>query len=119
MANNFCPDNPWREDLYDLLRTWVEISKQNNIEYVLACSSLLGAMRNGDIIPYGDIDKFLIDINYFSIMKRLSVKRNFNSTDEKIRLVIQPEVTLNISVEIRKRFDCQGRVCLFFTLYFF
>ena len=50
-----CPDNPWREDLYDLLRTWVEISKQNNIEYVLACSSLLGAMRNGDIIPYGDM----------------------------------------------------------------
>ena len=117
MANKVAPINPWREDLYDLLRTWVEISKQNNIEYVLACSSLLGAMRNGDIIPYGDID-ILIDINYFSIMERLSVKKNFNSTDEKIRLVIQPEVTLNISMEIRKRFDCQGRVCFFFTLYF-
>ena len=24
-----CPDNPWREDLYDLFRTWVQISKQN------------------------------------------------------------------------------------------
>ena len=109
-----CPDNPWREDLYDLFRTWVQISKQNNIEYVLACGSLLGAMRNGDVIPYdSDID-ILIDINYFSIIKRLSVKRNFKSTDKKIHLVVQPEFTLHIPVEMRKRFDCQGKVCCFF-----
>ena len=77
--------------------------------------ALLGAMRNGDVIPYdSDID-ILIDINYFSIIKRLSVKRNFNSTDEKIRLVVQPEFTLNIPVDMRKRFDCQGEVCCFFS----
>lgn len=108
-----CPDNPWREDLSDLIRTWDKIAKENNIEYVLACGSLLGAMRNGDVIPYdSDID-ILMDINYFASMKRLSVERNFHTSDGKIRLVIQPEFPLNIPVDVRKRFDCQGKVLLF------
>ncbi|KAL9987159.1 hypothetical protein ACROYT_G001416 [Oculina patagonica] len=105
-----CADNPWRRGLSELFQAWINISKQHNIEYVLACGSLLGAMRNGDVIPYdSDID-ILIDINYWPIMKRLSVKRNFTSSDEKIsHLVLQPEFTLNIPVESRKRYDCQGK----------
>ena len=112
-----CPDNPWREDLHDLLRTWVRISKQNNIEYVLAYGSLLGAMRDGDVIPYdSDID-ILVNVNYFSIIKSLSVERNFNSSDGKIRLVIQPEFALNIPMEVKKRFDCQGKVLVGYLFY--
>ena len=108
-----CPDNPWREDLSELLSAWSNISKQNQIEYVLAYGSLLGVMRDGDVIPYdSDID-ILVDINYFSIMKRLSVRRNFNSADGKIRLVVQPEFSLNIRVDERKRFDCNGKVITF------
>ena len=114
-----CPDNPWREDLHYLLQNWVRISKQNNIEYVLAYGSLLGAMRDGDVIPYdSDID-ILMDVTYFSIIKSLSVARNFNSSDGKIRLVVQPEFTLNIPVEKRKRFGCLGEVLIcFFVLLF-
>ena len=109
-----CPDNPWRKALNKLLRHWIQISKQNKIEYVLACGSLLGAMRDGDIIPYdSDID-ILVDQNYFSIFKRLSSKRGFSTSDEKIRLVVQPEFTLNIPVEVRKRFTCQGEVRILF-----
>ena len=105
-----CPDNPWREDLHDLLRTWVRISKQNNVEYVLAYGSLLGAMRDGDVIPYdSDID-ILMNVTYFTIIKSLSVERSFHTSDEKIRLVVQPEFTLNIPVEERKRLDCRGKV---------
>ena len=105
-----CPDNPWREDLFELLHAWYNISKQNHIEYVLAFGSLLGAMRDGDVIPYdSDID-ILLDINYFSTLKRLSVRRNFRNSDEKIRLVVQPEFTFNIRVDERKRFDCKGKV---------
>ena len=111
-----CPDNPWRKALNKLLRHWIQISKQNKIEYVLACGSLLGAMRDGDIIPYdSDID-ILVDQNYFSIFKRLSSKRGFSTSDEKIRLVVQPEFTLNIPVEVRKRFTCQGEVRIYFLL---
>ena len=105
-----CPDNPWREDLFELLHAWYNISKQNHIEYVLAFGSLLGAMRDGDVIPYdSDID-ILLDINYFSTLKRLSVRRNFRNSDGKIRLVVQPEFTFNIRVDERKRFDCKGKV---------
>lgn len=105
-----CPDNPWRQGLSELFQAWTDISKQYSIEYVLACGSLLGAMRNSDVIPYdSDID-ILIDINYWPIMKRLSGKRNFKSSDRKIHLVMQPEFTLNIPVESRKRYDCQGKV---------
>lgn len=105
-----CPDNPWRKGLSELVQMWTNISKQHNIEYVLACGSLLGAMRNYDVIPYdSDID-ILIDINYFPIMKRLSSERNINNAADKILLVLQPEFTLNIPVESRRRFDCQGKV---------
>lgn len=107
-----CPDNPWRDaGLTELFQKWINISKQYNIEYVLCGGSLLGAMRNNDIIPYdSDID-VLIDINYFTTMRRLAERRNFSRSDRKIHLVLQPEFTLNIPVEKRKRYDCQGKVC--------
>ena len=67
-------DPPLRKDFYEILQHSIQISKQNNIEYILAYGSLLGAMRDGDAIPYdSDID-VLVDHNYFSILKRLSEK---------------------------------------------
>ena len=109
-----CADNPWRGGLSELVHAWINISKQHNIEYVLACGSLLGAMRDGDVIPYdSDID-ILIDINYYPILKRLAEERRYiASSDGKIHLVLQPEFTLNIPVESRKRYDCQGKVLFF------
>lgn len=28
-----CPKNPKRKDFYEILQRWIQISKQNNIEY--------------------------------------------------------------------------------------
>ena len=76
----------------------------------MACGSLLGAMRDGDVIPYdSDID-VLVEHSYFSILERLSVKRDFNPSDGKIRLVVQPEFALNISIDKRRMFNCEGKV---------
>ena len=106
-----CPDNPWRRGLSELVRAWTNISKQHNIEYVLSCGSLLGAMRDSDVIPYDSDVDILIDINYYPILKRLAVERRYiANSDAKIHLVLQPEFTLNIPVESRKRYDCQGKV---------
>ena len=105
-----CPKNPNRKDFYEILRHWIQISKQNNIEYVLACGSLLGAMRDGDVIPYDSDVDVLVEHSYFSILERLSVKRDFNPSDGKIRLVVQPEFVLNISMDDRRRFNCEGKV---------
>ncbi|CAH3015190.1 unnamed protein product [Porites evermanni] len=104
-----CPKNPNRKDFYEILRHWIQISKQNNIEYVLACGSLLGAMRDGDVIPYDSDVDVLVEHGYFSILERLSVKRDFNPSDGKIRLVVQPEFALNISMDDRRRFNCEGK----------
>ena len=68
------PKNPKRKDFYEILQHSIQISKQNNIEYILAYGSLLGAMRDGDVIPYDSGIDVLVDHNYFSILKRLSVK---------------------------------------------
>lgn len=69
-----CSKNPKRKDFYEILPHWIQISKQNNIEYILAYGSLLGVMWDGDVILFdSDID-VLVDHNYFSILKRLSVK---------------------------------------------
>ena len=68
------PKNPKRKDFFEILQHWTQILKQNNIEYILAYGSLLGAMQDGDVIPYdSDID-VLVDHKYFSILKTLSVK---------------------------------------------
>ena len=69
-----CPKNPKRKYFYEILQHWTQILKQNNLEYILAYGSLLGAMRDGDIIPYdSDID-VLVDHNYFSILKKACSK---------------------------------------------
>lgn len=109
-----CFDNPWRKNLTELFEVWANITNQHNIDYVLGCGSLLGAMRNGDVIPYdSDID-VLVDVNWFSTLRQLSVQRNFDASDGKIRLLIQPQFSLDILPDSRERFDCRGQVILIY-----
>ena len=105
-----CSDNPRREDLFELLRAWTSASKELNINYTLACGSLLGAMRNQDLIPWDtDID-IMIDAKYFRILKRWSEEQKFTKADGRIRLAIQPGAVLNIPEEKRTRHNCKGEV---------
>ena len=111
-----CFDNPWRKNLTELFEVWANITNHHNIDYVLGCGSLLGAMRNADVIPYdSDID-VLVDINWFSTLRQLSVQRNFDASDGRIRLLIQPQFHLDILSDSRKRFDCRGQVIYLLTL---
>ena len=105
-----CPDNPRREDLHELLRAWTTACKEHDINYTLAFGSLLGAMRNKDVIPWDhDID-INIHVKYFPILKRWSEERKFSKADSKIRLAIQPGAVMNIPEEKRTRHNCQGKV---------
>lgn len=104
-----CPDNPRREDLQGLLRAWTTACKEHGINYTLAFGSLLGAMRNKDVIPWDhDID-VNIHVTYFPILKRWSEEKKFTKEDGTIRLAIQPGAVLNIPEEKRTRHNCQGK----------
>lgn len=105
-----CPDNPRREDLTELLRAWTITSEQHNVSYTIAYGSLLGAMRNKDLIPWDtDID-IMIDMKYFPILKRWSEEQKFTKADGSIRLAIQEGSVLGIPEEQRTRHNCQGKV---------
>ena len=108
-GDSSCPENRWRSGLKELLQSWIELCHKHNIQYMLAYGSLLGAVRNGDIIPYdGDLD-VLVDKRFYPVLEKLSVKRNFSSGDGIIRLVVQPEFW-KFDSETRKRFTCEGKV---------
>lgn len=105
-----CPDNPRRDDLHELFRAWTTACQEHNINYTLAFGSLLGAMRNKDVIPWDhDID-INIHVKYFPILKRWSEEQKFTKADGTIRLAIQPGAVMNIPEEKRTRHNCQGKV---------
>ena len=96
-----------------LLKSWLHIAKSHNIQYALFTGTLLGAIRNNDIIPWdSDID-LLVDMRYYQILKTLSVKRGFGKTDNKIRLVLQPDFMKKVDVDKRRRYSCEGKVSVF------
>merc|ERR1712136_362674 len=46
--------------LREILQRWVEMARHHNITYMLTYGSLLGAHRNGDVIPWDtDIDVYI------------------------------------------------------------
>ena len=59
----------------------------------------------------------LVDIRYYQILKTLSVKREFGKTDNKIRLVLQPDFMKKVDVDKRRRYSCEGKVSVFYLYY--
>ena len=108
-GDSSCPENSWRSGLKELLQSWIELCHKHNIQYMLAYGSLLGAVRNGDVIPYDSDLDVLVDKRFYPVLEKLSVKRNFSSGDGIIRLVVQPEFW-KFDSETRKRFTCEGKV---------
>lgn len=49
-----CSVNKDRKQWQKIFSRWVEIAKEKNIRYFLSAGSLLGAWRDGDVIPYDD-----------------------------------------------------------------
>ncbi|XP_032227602.1 uncharacterized protein LOC116611341 [Nematostella vectensis] len=105
-----CSPNPWRPVLFELFKEWVKMAAKHKIEYILYAGTQLGQLRNQDIIPYDSDMDLLMDVNFFPKMKEIAVKRDFNNTDGKMRLVIQPEFDLDIPSTSRKRYKCDGGV---------
>ena len=103
--------NSWRPGLAVLFQHWVTMAAKHKIDYVIFYGSLLGALRNGDLIPWdSDID-VLLDVKYGRKMKSLAPPRNFDDSDGKIRLVVQSDsLKEETPPTIRKRYTCYGEV---------
>ncbi|KXJ22508.1 uncharacterized protein LOC110252464 [Exaiptasia diaphana] len=105
-----CAKNQWRQNLFKIFQEWTRIASKKDIEYVLTCGTLLGALRTADVIPYDSDMDILVNIKYYQQLKKLSAERNFDPQDGKIRLVMQPQFELNVSTQSRKRYTCSGKL---------
>ena len=47
-----CRKRANRKRLVEILTRWMDIAEELNITYMLTYGSLLGAWRNGEVIPY-------------------------------------------------------------------
>ncbi|XP_027057933.1 uncharacterized protein LOC113684741 [Pocillopora damicornis] len=105
-----CSDNSRRDNLCHLLRAWTIAAKEHNIIYTLAAGSLIGMLRNNDLIPWDtDIDIFL-HVKYFPLLQKWEKEKMFTSLEESIYLATQPGPVNNVPEEKRTRHNCNGKV---------
>ena len=102
-----CGDNPNKKRLKELFLKWSEIASQLNISYFISTGTLLGAWRNGELIPYDtDVDVMISDRDNVKLEK-IQNKRDFHEKDEKFHLILQRDWKL--SYKKRRRFKCNGK----------
>ena len=104
-----CPFNPHKETLSYLFNHWMTLDNYYNISSFLCGGSLIGSLRNGDIIPYDrDIDVCVTYQNY----QKLRVIRSgkpFDYRSSTIHLAVQEDFWNN-DVSKRTLVDCWGRI---------
>ena len=85
-----CQENPYREGLQILLHTWNLIAERRNISKFFICfGSMLGSLRNGDLIPLDtDADICMLRNEYHKLYAEES-KRPLDLNDGKIHLLLQ------------------------------
>ena len=106
-----CPENPFRGRFITLLRFWEAIAARRNIsEYFLCFGSILGAFRNGDVIPYDhDIDICMLKKDIYKLEPD-EEKRPFKYDDGQPHMILQRHC--HNPVKETPRQDCSGNVVL-------
>ena len=94
-----------RKTYKKIMKKWIEIAKTNNIKYFLLAGTLLGALRNQDVIPYDQDLDIIIDGKDNMKLERIKNKRKFDAND-RFHLILQGNWKL--PCDERRRYDCQG-----------
>ena len=102
-----CPVDESQKELTKLFELWFHMANLLNVSYALTHGSLLGAWRDGWMIPYdSDLD---IMINHEEISKlNQMIDKSFNQNDNKVHLTIHHEYQKKI--DQRNRYLCTGRM---------
>ena len=96
-----------------LFEHWVNLAKIEKIEYFLSCGTLLGSLRNGDIIPHDtDID-VLIKRSDFLKIKKNSTTKPFSPYGKEIHVYVNKDFDKPFNK--RRRFKCSGQVFICFS----
>ncbi|XP_028402196.1 uncharacterized protein LOC114525172 [Dendronephthya gigantea] len=85
-----CKTNLYRSRLKIIFNVWREMAKRRNItRYFIAYGSFLGAVRNGDVIPYdSDIDVCIFRDEYHKLFPEES-SRPLDLNDGTVHLLLQ------------------------------
>lgn len=103
-----CPHHKYRKIYAKLFEKWMEIAKAEELEYFLACGTLLGSMRNGNLIPYdGDMDILISREDFHKVSKHDS-NRTFVGTESQVFVYVHRD--FHLPYEQRRRFSCKGKV---------
>lgn len=96
-----------------LLQEWITTATQLNINYTLGDGSLLGAWRDGNIIPYDtDIDVY-IDIRDMEKLEAFVLKDNKTFTDKNLQLHLTIQKDWRLPKRNRRFISCDGTVYSF------
>ena len=96
-----------------LFEHWVNLAKKEKIEYFLSCGTLLGSLRNGDIIPHdSDIDVLVKQSDFLKIKKN-STTKPFSPYGKEIHVYVNKDFDKPFNK--RRRFKCSGQVCICFS----
>ena len=106
-----CPTNPYKQTLKYLFKYWITLDNYFNLSSFLCRGSLIGSLRDGDLIPYDrDIDVCVILENYQKV-RAIRSQKPFRSRSNKIHLAVQEDF-FNSNVSNKIRVNCQGRIVL-------
>ncbi|KAK3727927.1 hypothetical protein QZH41_016380 [Actinostola sp. cb2023] len=106
-----CPVNPKRKTFIAILKKWIEVAEKNNIRYAFVFGSLLGIVRNNDVLPWDhDMDIWIEYKDILKLEKLAGWPRNIHTWDGKTYINAIPRSEHNKSADDRIRWDCQGKV---------
>ncbi|THD27863.1 hypothetical protein D915_001355 [Fasciola hepatica] len=94
-----------RNLLHDTLQRWILFAAKHRIWWSLAFGSLIGSMRDGNIIPYDtDMDLFILGSDEQKIRQLATARKNI--TVGQLNLVTRPGPYCPVNPG--ERMDCQG-----------
>ena len=109
---SLCPFNPHKETLKYLFSYWMALDYYYNISSFLCGGSLIGSLRDGDLIPYDrDID-VCVTLKNYQKLRLLHSGKPFYPHSKLIYLAIQEDFWNN-DVWNRTLVDCKGRIVPF------
>lgn len=106
-----CKKNPNRFILAKLFEYWMKLAEKEKIEYFLTCGTLLGAYRNGDIIPHDTDMDILVNRNDFLKIKKHRTRKKFTGFENEISIYVNKDFYQPYAK--RRRFKCSGKVCCY------